>query len=224
MWMVIIRCIIMYLMVILAVRLMGKRQIGELQPSELVITILISELASMPIQDKHLTVMSAVIPIFVLVGLEILTSLITLKSIRIRTFMYGNPLILVYKGEFRRQAMENARVTIDDIMEVMRNNGIADLAEVDYAVLETNGQLSIIQRENCRALTAEDVNIELPKSTGLPYLVIMDGKILDKNIKACNLSIKWLMKKLSEYKIKSASEVFVMTVDDEKNVYVVPKK
>lgn len=224
MWIVVIRCVIMYLMVILAVRLMGKRQIGELQPSELVITILISELASMPIQDKQLPLMSAVIPIFVLVGLELITSLITLKSIGIRTFFYGRPLILVYKGQFRQKAMERARVTIDDIMEVMRNDGIASLEEIDYAVLETNGQLSVIQKENKRALCADDINVKVTASAGLPHLLIMDGKLMKANIGESVVDEKWVKKQLKKQKIASPKDVFIMMIDDDKKVFLVPKQ
>lgn len=224
MWIILFRCLIMYLMVILAVRLMGKRQIGELQPSELVITILISEIASMPIQDKHLPLLSAVMPIFALVGLELLTSLIALKFLRVRSFLYGRPLILVYKGEFRQGAMAQARVTIDDIMEVMRNNGITTLEEVDYAVLETNGQLSIIQTENKRPLCAEDVSLEVSSSPGLPHLLIMDGKVMKANMEECNIDEKWILKQLSKNKIKSVKEVFIMMIDDQRKVYLVPKQ
>ncbi len=224
MWIILFRCVIMYLMVILAVRLMGKRQIGELQPSELVITILISELASMPIQDKHLPLLTAVIPIFTLVGLELLTSLITLKFVAVRSFLFGRPLILIYKGEFRQEAMEQARVTIDDIMEVMRNDGISTLEEIDYAVLETNGQLSIIQTENKRPLCADDVNVTVAPSPGLPHLLIMDGKLMKANMKECNIGKKWIFKQLSKRKIKSPKDVFIMMIDDTRKIYLVPKK
>ena len=224
MWIILFRCLIMYLMVILAVRLMGKRQIGELQPSELVITILISEIASMPIQDKHLPILSAVMPIFALVGLELLTSLIALKFLRVRSFLYGRPLILVYKGEFRQKAMAQARVTIDDIMEVMRNNGITTLEEIDYAVLETNGQLSIIQTENKRPLCADDMLVEVSDSPGLPHLLIMDGKLMESNMKECNVDKKWIIKQLLKKKIKSPKDVFIMMIDDRKNIYLVSKK
>ncbi len=224
MWIVLFRCIIMYLMVILAVRLMGKRQIGELQPSELVVTILISELASMPIQDRNSPLLNAIIPIFALVGLELLTSLITLKFVGVRSFFYGRPLILVYKGEFRQKEMEQARVTIDDIMEVMRNNGIATLEEIDYAVLETNGQLSIIQRENKRALCADDMDIKVSKSAGLPHLLIMDGKLMKPNIRECGVNDKWIEGQLKERKIKSPKDVFIMMMDDERKIYMVLKQ
>lgn len=206
-----LRCLIMYLAVTVAVRLMGKRQIGELQPSELVITILISELAAMPIQDKHLPLISGILPIFALAGFELIISLATLKSIKFRTFLYGHPLILMYNGKFRQRQMSEARVTVDDIMEVMRNNGISDITQVDFAVLETNGQLSVIEKKN-------------PTSAGLAHLVILDGRMIRSNLHQLGLTPKWIMRQLHERRLSSPNEVFLMTVDDSYTVYVVPKE
>ena len=214
----------MYFMVILAVRLMGKRQIGELQPAELVITLLISELASMPIQDEHLPMLGAIVPIFALVALELLTSLVALKSVRIRTFLYGRPVILVYKGEFRQAAMSAARVTIDDIMEVMRNEGISTLEEIDYAVLETNGQLSIIPRENKRPICADDIRLSVPSSNGLPHLLIVDGRVMKENLKECKVDLKWVENQLLKRNINSPEDVFVFSIDDLGGVFLVPKQ
>ncbi len=219
-----LRCVIMYAVVITAVRLMGKRQIGELQPAELVITILISELASMPIQDLHLPLLSGVLPIFALVGLEVLISLLALKWTRLRSILYGHPLILIYRGEFRQEEMRRARVTIDDIMEVMRNDGINDISDVDYAILETNGQLSIIEKTNRRALCADDLSLDLPSSNGLPHLIIMDGQLLVSNLNECGLTQKWIDKQLAKQKLHSAKDVFLMTVDDNNQVYLVKKQ
>lgn len=224
MWTSLVRCAIMYLIVILAVRLMGKRQIGELQPAELVITLLISELASMPIQDKRLPLLGAIIPIFALVSLELITSLIALKSVKIRTFLYGRPVILVYKGEFRQKAMREARVTIDDIMEVMRNVGVSTLSEVEYAVLETNGQLSIIQSESKRPICADDINLDVPPSAGLPHLLIVDGKMMSVNMRACNVNEEWVMNVLLKYEIDSPKDVFILMIDDIGKVFLVPKQ
>ncbi|MBQ6947808.1 MAG: DUF421 domain-containing protein [Clostridia bacterium] len=220
---VLLRCLLMYGAVILAVRLMGKRQIGELQPAELVITILISELASMPIQDLHLPIISAIFPIFALVALEILISLIALKSVRARSVLYGNPVILIYRGKFRQKAMESARVTIDDILEVMRNDGISDISEIDFAILETNGQLSVIEKNEYKAVCAKDLNV-INEESGLPHLIVMDGKLLKNNMKECDLTEKWIEKQLQKRKITSVKQVFLMTVDDRKKVYLVEKE
>ncbi len=206
------RCVFMYVVVILAVRLMGKRQIGELQPAELVITILISEMASLPMQELHLPVIYSVLPIFALVALEILISVITLKSVNFRSFLYGHPVILIYRGQFRQKAMERARVTIDDIMEAMRNNGIADILTVEYAILETNGQLSVIEKTT----TGDE--------TGLPYLIIMDGKLLLRNMTKCGINKKWVYAQISQQNLRSPKQIFLMTVNDKKEVYLVKKQ
>ena len=209
MWMTLVKCVVMYFLVVLSVRLMGKRQIGELQPSELVITIMISELAAMPLQEEETTVFGAAIPIFAFVGLEIIISFITLKSVKTRTLLYGHPLILIYKGQFRQNVMKRARVTVDDIMEIMRNQGIADIEDVDYAVLETNGQLSIIEKQE--------------NSNGLPHFLIIDGRVMGSNLKECGYNNQWLWRQLSNNNITTPKDVFIMTVDDAGKVYLVPK-
>ncbi len=221
---VLLRCLLMYGAVVLAVRLMGKRQIGELQPAELVITILISELASMPIQDLHLPIVSAILPIFALVALEILISVLALKSVRARSVLYGNPVILIYRGKFRQKAMESARVTIDDILEIMRNDGIADISQIDYAILETNGQLSVIEKNSYRPICADDFQLKLEDSAGLPHLLVMDGRPLWNNLRECGLDEKWLQRRLKEYHYASVSDVFLMTVDENNQVYLVGKE
>ncbi len=221
---ILLRCLVLYFVVILAVRIMGKRQIGELQPSELVVTILISELAAMPMQDLHLPIMGGIIPIFTLVALELLISVITLRSVKARRFLYGQPLILIYNGQFRQKEMERARVTIDDIMEIMRNNGISQIEDVQYAVLETNGQLSVIQNNISRPVCLQDLKMEPPRESGLPHMIIMDGHVIEESLRECSLSPKWLKKELKNQKISSPRDVFLMTVDDCNKVFLVPKQ
>ncbi len=209
---ILFRSAVMYAVVIVAVRLMGKRQIGELQPAELVITMLISELASSPIQNANVSLIVGITPIFGLVVLEILISLLTLKFVRIRSVLYGNPLILIYRGHFRQEAMSKARVTIDDIMEIMRNNGIADISDIDYAILETNGQLSVIEKN------ANE------NSMGLPQVIVMDGKLMKNNLKERGISAAWVKKQLTGQKISSIKDVFLMTVDDDLKTFLVKKE
>lgn len=222
--MIFFRCVILYFSVILAVRLMGKRQIGELQPSELVVTILISELAAMPMQDLHLPILFGLIPIFSLVALELLVSVVTLKSVKARVFLYGKPLILVYRGKFRQREMARARVTVDDIFEVMRNNGIVRIEDVDYAVLETNGQLSVIQKGQVRPICADDLKIKAKQSEGLPTVLIIDGRLMAANLRRKGYDKKWLEKTLREQKASGIKEIFLLTVDDGGEVYAIKKE
>ncbi len=224
MFILLFRILILYFIVILAVRLMGKKQIGELQPSELVITILISELASVPIQDKNQPLVVAILQIFTLVCLELIVSLVTLKSVRMRSVLFGRPSVLIYKGKFRQNVMEHSRVTVDDIMEVMRNNGVLDIDEVDYAILETNGQLSIIEKNQYRPLCANDIGIKNQDSGGIPHLIIVDGKVMGKNLKESGRNKTWLTQRLKQDGYKSVKEVFLMTLDDNGKVYLVGKK
>ena len=217
------RCIFLYFIVIIAVRIMGKRQIGELQPAELVVTILISELAAMPMQDLNLPVIAGIIPIFALVGLELLVSMITLKSIKSRTLFYGRPIILIYKGNINQQEMARARVSVDDILEAMRNNNILSIDQVDYAILETNGQLSIFQKNINKPVTLKDMKLTPEPPTGIPDPVILDGRVLSDNLKKNNLSKKWLKDTLNTQGYSKASQVFLMTVDDNQKVYIIKK-
>lgn len=217
------RCIFLYFVVIIAVRIMGKRQIGELQPSELVVTILISELAAMPMQDLNLPVIVGLIPIFALVGMELLVSMITLKSIKSRTLFYGRPIILIYNGKVNQHEMARARVSIDDVLESMRNNQILNIEQVDFAVLETNGQISIFQKNINQPVTLKDMQITPQPSTGIPDPVIIDGRILDENLKKNNLSREWLKQELAKQGYTRAIDVFLMTVDDNKKVYTIKK-
>lgn len=205
---IIVRCIILYFAVALAVRFMGKRQIGELQPSELVITILISELAAMPMQDIEQPILMGIIPIFTLAALEIAVSMTTLKSLKIRQLLYGKPIILVYKGVIFQKEMEKARVSIDDLTEAMRTNGVLRIEDIDYAILETNGNLSI-----------------LPKEAGdMPDLIIIDGKLLKRNMERRKLDRGWLENILRVQNVHSEKDIFLLAVYDSGKTHIVKKE
>ena len=187
---IVLRCLILYCVVAIALRIMGKRQIGELQPSELVITLLFSELASIPVQDIDMPLLYGIIPILALAALEILISSLTLKSTTLRKFIYGKPIILVYQGKPDQRAMEKARVTIDDLLEAMRSNGIVRVADVNFAILETNGNMSIIPKQN-------------PSVDKLPEVLINDGKVMS--------SKKEVKKLINAIGFKSAKEIFFLS-------------
>lgn len=187
---IVLRCLILYCVVAIALRIMGKRQIGELQPSELVITLLFSELASIPVQDIDMPLLYGIIPILALAALEILISSLTLKSTTLRKFIYGKPIILVYQGKPDQRAMEKARVTIDDLLEAMRSNGIVRVADVNFAILETNGNMSIIPKQN-------------PSVDKLPEVLINDGKVMS--------SKEEVKKLINAIGFKSAKEIFFLS-------------
>ena len=220
---IVVRCIILYFVVILAVRIMGKRQIGELQPSELVITILISELASMPIQDTDQPILSGILPIFTLAAIEIAVSLITLKSVKTRYFFYGKPIVLIYKGEIYQHEMERARVSVDDLIEAMRACGVMKIEDIDYAILETNGNVSIITKPEKQPLTPQDLNKQPADKNDMPDLIIIDGRIIKENIPA-EMSDGWLENTLEAQGVKNRKDIFLMTRDKGGKTFIVRKE
>ena len=195
---IIVRSLILYLVVALALRMMGKRQIGELQPSELVITLLFSELASMPMQDAEQPILSGILPILALAAIEIAVSSITLKNVGLRHLLYGKPIVLVNCGKIDQKAMEKARVSIDDLIEAMRTSGIIKVADIDFAVLETNGNMSIIPKDNADT------------GGGLPEMIVVDGKILKGNMSRAGLSKDWLDTQMKTQGVSNVKEIFFL--------------
>lgn len=172
----IIRTLILYITIIFLIRLMGKRQIGELQPSELVITILLSEIASIPIQDNKVPILNSVAALFALVAFEIISSVVTLKSPEIRSFMQGHPVIVIRNGEVDYKALKKLRMTVNDLVCALRQKDVFDISQVSYAIFETNGKISVLLKPEYRNSTAADLEI-FPKDKGMPFAVICDGEI-----------------------------------------------
>ncbi len=220
---IIVRCFILYFVVITAVRIMGKRQIGELQPSELVITILISELASMPMQNTDLPLLWGILPIFTLAAIEVLISLVTLKSIKTRYLIYGKPIVMVCKGQIYQKEMQKARVSIDDLTEAMRSSGVMRIEDIDYAILETNGNMSIIPKPEKQPLTPQDAGKKPADQNDMPDIIISDGRIIRKNMPN-DLPDDWLDKILKAQNLKSASDIFLLTRDSKGKTYIVRKE
>jgi uncharacterized membrane protein YcaP (DUF421 family) len=209
---VIFRSIILYLIIAVSLRLMGKRQIGELQPSELVITLLFSELASVPMQSPELPLISGILPILVLATIEIGISTLTLKSIKLRYALYGKPVILVYNGEIDQKAMEKSRVTIDDLTEAMRSSGIIKIEDINYAILETNGNMSIIPKE------------QTDTKSGMSKIMVVDGRIISDNIAKEKLSDEWIKSILKAKKLSGTKDIFLLSRDDNGKTYIVLKE
>ena len=159
MFVTLIRTVILYVLAIVSIRVMGKRQIGELQPSDLVVTLLISQIISIPIQDTDIPLVNTLIPIFLLVGFEILTSVFNMKSIKFRTFMQGHPVVIINDGVLNQKLLKDLRFTIDDLLEALRQKDIFDIAQVQYAVVETNGQISVLLKAEYDTVTREDLKL-----------------------------------------------------------------
>ncbi len=213
-----IRTVILYVILIITIRIMGKKQVGELEPAELVVVFLLSELASIPMQDMNLPLMSSIVPIATLISLEILISVLTLKSRFLRKLFQGRPSILINKGILVEQEMRRQCYNIDEIMEQIRCEGYSDLRDVEYAILENSGKISVIPSARGKALTAADMNIN-GSPGAMPYVVIADGKIAKKGLELSGMSEHQLMKKLSQKGIKKASEVFYAVMDSAGEFY-----
>jgi uncharacterized membrane protein YcaP (DUF421 family) len=216
-----IRTILLYIIVVAAVRVMGKRQIGELQPSELVVAILISELAAIPMQETGIPITSGIIPILTLISLEIILSGITVISLKARTIITGKPSILISNGVVNQQEMRRLRFTIDDLMEELRLAGIMNIDEVAFAILETNGKLSVFPTSENKPVTAKQMNIT-SKGGGLPNTIISDGTVSLITLQTIGKDIIWLKNTLLNANLVP-EQVFLMTIDSEEKTLIIPK-
>lgn len=207
---ILIRSCILYIVVIFSLRLMGKKQIGELQPSELVVTILISNLATLFIDDTSTPMLLGAVPMMAIIGLDILLSGATLKSNFIRTVVSGKPMIIISDGNIDQSALRRLRFTIDDMIGALRDKDVFDIRDVQFAIVETTGQVNVLTKDNA--------NTENP-----PTIIISDGSVLDTALQGCNLSEQWLAKILKKEKL-SHKNVFLMTADQNANYYIVKKE
>lgn len=211
MFVTIIRTVILYFIVICVVRLMGKRQIGELQPSELVITLLLSEIIAMPMEDNDIPLISTVIPVMLLVTLEIITSAISMKSLKFRFLVQGHPIIIIRDGELQQKEMKKLRLTIDDILEALRQKDIFDISLVAYAIIETNGRMSVMLKPDFETVTNKNAGIA-SEDSGIPCVVITDGQIERSAFEDCNMTDEKLKSIIKKQSI-DVGNTLLMTVD-----------
>lgn len=200
---------------------MGKRQIGDMQPNELVVTLLISEIAAIPLQDMDQPVFIGVVAIFSLVIIEIFISILSMKSNFIRKIVNGESVIIIKDGIIDQKAMKSVRMTVFDLIELLRSQEVFDISSVLFAVLEVNGSLSVLLKNQYKPLTADDVKIEKDDGS-LPLPVISDGKIISQSLEFLNLNQKKLAKILQKNKIKS-KDVFLMMIDGNGNDTIIKK-
>ena len=218
----IIRVTILYLFVTIAIRIMGKRNIGELQPTELVITLLLSEFASIPIEDNSVPLINSLIPVMLLISFEIINSVISMKSIKFRNLSDGNPVVIIKNGKLDQQQLRKLRFTVDDVLSGLRQKDVFDINEVEYAIIETNGTLSVLLKPENQNATKQDVNAKL-KNDGFTCPVIIDGVIVKQNLNSCGLT-KYDIKKLLEKKNVHKKDIFLMNVDKNKNTEIILKE
>jgi len=219
---IIIRTVILYLVLTLGIRLMGKRQIGDMQPNELVVTLLISEIAAIPLQDTGQPVLNGVCSIFVLVILEILISVAAMKSMAIRRLMSGQSVVVIKNGVIDQTAMKKVRMTILDLVELLRGQDVFNIEDVAFAVLEVNGDLSVLLKSQKQTVTVSDMNLKSQEAT-LPLPVISDGKIIEETLRNLQIPRSELMKILKKQKV-SVKDVFLLTLDRNKKVSLVKKR
>ncbi len=207
----VIRTILLYFLVIVSLRIMGKRQIGEMQPSELVVAIMISDLAAVPMQAIDIPLITGIIPVLTLIVAEIVMSFLSLKSRRLRKIISGEPSIIIYNGHVNEGELERLRFNMNDLLEQLRINNYPNISDVDCAVMETNGKLSIIPKSSAKNVTLQDMNIGA-KQEKLQHLIMSDGRVNPKELSGINKTEEWLTKELKRRKIKK-DEVFFAIYD-----------
>ena len=206
-----IRAIILYIVVLVVMRLMGKREIGQLQPFELAIAIMIADLASVPMSELGIPLTSGIIPILALLVIYMVISALNMKSINFRKVISGQPSLLIYRGRIDEKVLKRERITINELQERLRGENVFNLADVEYAILETNGQVTVIQKPEKRNLIPEDLNIT-PEYEGIPYDLVVDGKIMNENLKAIGRDEIWLEKQLKKFDAKP-NNTLIATID-----------
>ncbi|CDC69289.1 MULTISPECIES: DUF421 domain-containing protein [environmental samples] len=218
------RTVLLYILIVVGMRLMGKRQIGELEPSELVLTMMISDLASVPMQDFGIPLLAGFIPILTLLALSLFLSQLSLHNLRFRRLMCGSPTILIRNGEIQQSAMRKNRLTLDELLEELREQGYSDLQDIKYAILENSGQLSVFPWTTQQPPTVEQLGLEIQDDVTLPVVLINDGRVLQKNLTACGRDARWLQKQLQAEKVSSPREIFLLTLDEQGSVFCVKKE
>ena len=217
----IVRTVVVYFFVTLGIRLMGKRQIGDMQPNELAVTLLISEIAAIPLQDNSQPVLNGIVAIFMLVIIEIFLSVITMKSVKFRKLMSGNSAIVIKNGVIDQKAMRKVRLTVIDLIELLRGQGVFYIENVAYAVLEVNGSLSVLQKNQYLPVEKQDIPKLKIKGETLPLPVISDGKIILDALNSLGSSENEIKRRISPAKIE---DVFLLTLDKEGKMNVIMKE
>ena len=217
-----IRTLIIYIFVLIALRLMGKREIGQLQPYELVVTIMIADLASVPMQDVSIPILQGIIPILALVVGQIVISFLNLKSGIMRRVICGKPTIMIEKGKIIEKNLKEQKYTINGLLTQLRVAGYSNLKNIDYAILETSGSISVIPKNKAMPVTKEDMNIKAEYS-GFPRAYIIDGSYIHENIKVSNFSEKKIDDILKKEKVK-LEDVFLLVIDENNEIFLQKKE
>ena len=217
-----IRTVIIYIVIIAAMRIMGKRQLGELQPVELVVTLLISDLAAVPMQESGMPLLIGLVPIFVLVAMELLLSALMLKLPWFSRMVSGSPIVLINNGKLDQKSLKRMRLTLDDLMETLREQNVFDIRDIQYAIAETNGKISVFPVPEKQPTTCGDIG-QVPPNSGMPLVVISDGQYNDWAMELCDLDREWVEKILQKKKCRK-DDIFIMTVNKAREYHIIRKE
>ena len=217
-----IRTLVLYILLIAVIRMMGKRQVGQMEPSEFVVTMLVANLASIPMQDSGIPLFSGIVPIVTVLGVELLLSSLSIKSIRFRRLLCGKPVILIENGNILQQNLRSTRVTLDELTGHLREKDVLDIRAVQYAILETNGNLSVFPYPKEKPASARDAGVAVKKQH-MPITVVSDGKLLEENLKKAKKTEQWLQRVLQEQGT-ALSDTWLLTVDGSDRIYFCRKE
>lgn len=218
MFIVFIRVFIIYTTVLIFLRLMGKRQIGEMQPYEVVITLIIADLATLPMSDTNIPLLHGILPLATLVLIHYFITLLTRKNIKFRKLISGKPVVIISPNGLEYQALKDLNMNLDDLTEMVRQAGYYSLDQILYAIIETNGKISIIPTSSNANVTASDLNINNPPAK-IPSIIISDGKLMKNQMKIINLDHKKLNKILNHLNIKSIKDLIILSLDEDGKLY-----
>ena len=214
---VFLRSIVLYIIVLIVMRLMGKREIGQLQPFELAISIMIADLAAVPMAEIGIPISNGIIPILGLLVMHLIISFINLKSMKVREILCGKPAILIYRGKIDEKVLKKERFTLNELQERLRSSNVVNLGDVEYAILETSGQVTVIQKPDKRTTTPKDFNI-MPEYEGIPYDLVVDGKVMYQNLKNIGKDYNWLKKQVNKFNMEP-EEALIVTFDGGKQIF-----
>ena len=217
-----LRTVVLYLLLLAVIRLMGKRQIGQMEPSEFVVTLLVANLASIPMQDGGIPLFSGVVPILTVLGAELILSVLSMKSLRFRKLLCGKPVILIENGTILQQNLRKTRITLDELTGHLREKNVLDLRSVQYAILETNGNLSVFPFPKDRPASAREAGVQTKKQY-FPITVVSDGKLLRENLKIAKKDTRWVQRVLKEQQAQ-LQDTWLLTVDGADHIYFCRKE
>lgn len=219
-----LRVVLIYLLLLLSMRIMGKREIGQLSNLDFVVAIVVAELATLPVTDRRLSLVVSIIPILIITTLQVMASMICLKSNRFRRFLYGKPNLLIADGKLQMREMRKARYNIDDLLSQLRQKDVFDVADVAYAVLETSGELTVLLKNGKRPVAKEDLNIKVQEQfEGMPLTLIDDGEVNMQGLRDNHLTEHWLLMQLKRKQINNPQEVFYASLSNDGTVYLITR-